>query len=1097
MSRIRYSVEPGPIWAGWRHLESIVDGLESDAMREASIDAQSLGDEAGRVIAYVQAKAPGLLDVSADAVRGAPPPELSVLLDGIREQVPPNRSFALRRRFLEVIDAGNRAGRFTLKIPYLPAPAPPPPPSPFLHEHFEAMCGQQGLVDAFNGSLEDTSALTPEAWWGRVMFSAIFYGALVKPRWLLAIPDALGASGAPDEADAEAAASRREALDEPLRWLWLEPRAESSKARRGAPRRWFPDPLSRLLLVRGRADGLPKFPERGSALHRRVMAPLRAYAQARGFEALLPSGIRAILRPAVTRLSLYAPGWLVAYADERLPGASLPPAAWQRLIEPPTTIKVSLAKPEKPRVGSGPIEFDDGIDPDESEEMSEEDHSAEWPWQLRDLARIVLAGDDNLKENIAHWHEAQAERLLPSIARVAQWIERRLLTPGRARRELRYRTIYQMLNGGAGRVVGLLANRDPALLDDALEYVELYETALEDAPTLGVRRKVARALRSFHAFLMEEHSAPELEPSTFVVTGKGRAEVDANVVAVDTFFRALNWLRMNATVRHGEEVAKQLGFIASLGFFAGLRRSEAIGVLAGDIDLLGDEMLYLAVRPNKLRKIKTKAGHRTIPLHLLMAPEERKALAKRRNDRARQWNGLDNPLFPDFIKHGKVNDKDPRLQMIAEALQRVTGDPTMRYHHLRHSFASWQALKFCVAEYGADFLPDWFLPTEHDRRRWKAAVHERREVLGRAPSNRRSLLQVSALMGHSGLDVTMDSYIHFADFVLGRLIRRMSPSLDRSTLIALSGYSDTRIREIAAGLGDEDAAGVLDRLADRVVLGRRHAKPTETTQTVAFGVAPQTEAPTDPFGALLDKVGTLLKARWGDKSLEAAARAASVPAPEFKAARERLRALPEGIARRSDDGSADAKSDLPPPRWPGQVALSKRTFETLWRLYREGEPGVAGVQATRRKLVAVVSDLCECWERGSALAFVTASAPQAKRWIWLLGQMGLGEGLRVEHFASGEGAGPSAKRQIDYWSKLLDVAVKRGRSAPERSSATRGSVRIRVSIELMEEVTGFGRADLMMWVRLTIITMAVFDEVGLAAGLPEPKPRVQAPAAMF
>lgn len=77
----------------------------------------------------------------------------------------------------------------------------------------------------------------------------------------------------------------------------------------------------------------------------------------------------------------------------------------------------------------------------------------------------------------------------------------------------------------------------------------------------------------------------------------------------------------------------------------------------------------------------------------------------------------------------------------------------------------------------------------------------------------------------------------------------------------------------------------------------------------------------------------------------------------------------------------------------------------------------------------------ECWERGSALAFVTSSALQAKRWMWLLGQMVLGEGLRVEQLGSDGGSVPPAKRQMDYWSKVLGVAAKRGRSAPERSPA--------------------------------------------------------------
>ena len=102
----------------------------------------------------------------------------------------------------------------------------------------------------------------------------------------------------------------------------------------------------------------------------------------------------------------------------------------------------------------------------------------------------------------------------------------------------------------------------------------------------------------------------------------------------------------------------------------------------------------------------------------------------------------------------------------------ITAEPTMRFHHCRHSFANWLYLLLSLPEKRqANFYPftrhAYFDVTNRERVMKRLALVE---------YSRKKLWAVSILLGHSSPSVTMASYIHTSEFLHPLKFANHSPS---------------------------------------------------------------------------------------------------------------------------------------------------------------------------------------------------------------------------------------------------------------------------------------------------------------------------------
>lgn len=1060
-------LEEEPVWAGWAHIVSPCEDLDELQFQTCVQDEASLSREQKETLDLVRTRAPELLPVSARGIT-LKAGVFQQLITAFGDRAPVDQRFVRLRRLLEVIDAGNRAGRFQVPIPHLPAPLPPAPASPFQHHKFKAMVALQPLINAFINSLvKPATDLKPDEWWGRTMLSALLYGGLLQSRQLLAIPKAL------------------EQADPQLRWLdlWID----TETVQQPILRRWLPDPLTRLLLIDGMRRGIPIMPSCNRIHSKQVMRLIGAYAKCAGFNPLLHKNFSGLMAASKTRLHLHLPPFLVQYAVGQHDSTSLPEGAWQRLIDPPKTVASELIRSGERNALSAnlnKIEQDDNTDDIEA-----------WPAQLRALATQVRKGEEGTRERIQLWQQEHESSLLPSIRRLAGWIYERLLKKGRGRRPLRIRTVYAMLNSIGGRLVGQLGNNDPAELEFVDAYVELYQTALEDTASLAVRRRVARSLKSFHAFLVERHGVPALEESAlFSVYGQSKSSVDANLIGIDTFFRALQWLRHTASERHGDEVAQALCRVAGLGFFAGLRRSEAVGLKIADIE--GSHHVDLLIRPNARRKLKTHSAQRVIPLSTLMPPEELRRLLEWRDQRAlmheKHLNSNDD-LFYMAPLDRTLTDTDPLMELVTEALQRATHDPGFRFHHLRHSFANWQLMKFWYAEQEASTrrLPDWLLYTEHEKSRWSIADKERKSILGGSPTNRRSLMQISRLLGHSSVDITLTHYIHLLDLLMGRTLRRMSPRLSTSILAVLTGYSDSHVRRLRSDTNlvmdrsDHSVAVDLDRFAERILAEGVHGKGLKSRQSRVSVLEPPMLSPPKTLLERLQRVAQVLNALADEPNgIDRISRYYSVSSANIQRFVECVRQLPPGITQQEGKASSSIGTEvfprLDPLKGPRQIDIAKRTADTLERLINQGDASGDQLRTVTKRLQETVNIFVSRWQSGTPLTVCITSVAEAKKWKWFLTELGLETGVVVQHHPS---CGKNARSEWDqkaYWEKALDVRIEGKPLDPISSDiASRGEIHIRVDLRRIPNMhMDHQKVTVLTGVRLVLVMWLLFRDPG-------------------
>jgi hypothetical protein len=204
--------------------------------------------------------------------------------------------------------------------------------------------------------------------------------------------------------------------------------------------------------------------------------------------------------------------------------------------------------------------------------------------------------------------------------------------------------------------------------------------------------------------------------------------------------------------------------------------------------------IELTIRKTRFGGLKSPAGTRRLPLSELLDHKETVFL--------REWLA-DRPLA--LPKSGEqllfCDGSDPMAPLseaevfepIRAALIAATGDPEIRFHNLRHSFATFLLLTLTVP------------PTENLC--WLKGVDagivssSRRVRLGFAlfgegRTGRAALHAVSQACGHSDVRVTLASYMHLADLALWSLLSRHSvqPPIPTATKAALGGITKPAVR---------------------------------------------------------------------------------------------------------------------------------------------------------------------------------------------------------------------------------------------------------------------------------------------------------------
>lgn len=679
---------------------------------------------------------------------------------------------------------------------------------------------------------------TEKARVGKLLACAIWHGALLArnfwPQWI-------------------------NALDEGLRFgssLWFEMAPldpTQAGTLEGHPRRWFADPLSQILILRWRQlTGVARL---DGALDAEEC--LASYLDPLGSHGASSPLIDGFYRAAVMRWRCRMPAVLVETALGHADTFTSTPATWERLM---TGAPIWVDAPQKTpptapirwhrRIWRGDCDlhfkmkaiFTAATKDDPILSKRQQQNRA-----VRELQALSGGGNESdVSVLMRRWCIAMLTEDLQASGK-------RGYRPGSAWNYM-FAFRREILPPGSPGEFGDLSAAD---LD------ECYREALARLPEGHRRNHLINAIQAFQRFAVIER--PELAlPTGWMNAFRSNTDGAINLISSRDYFRALAALPDRAA-----HDIRMLRICLILGFRTGLRLPEIRALTIDDVCVqgaAGAEHIELVVRNRRHNRTKTDWSRRVLPLHLLLARSEDVKQCEvseflswfRDGERLSALTGCStlfvNPDRPiERVRHGTLE------YPLNDILRRATGDATVSFGTLRHSFLSCMLATLLLPDDGTSIA----LPAGLDA---NSVSQDRKErvgpaLMGEERIGQAALHAVSQLAGHAPVETTLRHYAHLLDWVVGAFVCRPSVQLEWTVDQAhnLTGLTTSAIR---TAVQDATAVPVIEEQS----LDESYRRPTLIRSQCGKGYDGR-----DPQLAV-----------FADVILKQATRAALIGAPTFR-----------------------------------------------------------------------------------------------------------------------------------------------------------------------------------------------------------------------
>lgn len=342
----------------------------------------------------------------------------------------------------------------------------------------------------------------------------------------------------------------------------------------------------------------------------------------------------------------------------------------------------------------------------------------------------------------------------------------------------------------SSRLDGLqLATLDVYVFEDI--YTDILECCNQDNKSKSYKKAVARALREFHHFLTNYLNIDAINVQVVLGIGKGLIPVDANLINIDEFEAIYDFIpeviqQLHSTLPGQQKLIQCAQLIFMLSFRCGLRRMEVLKLKINDLSEAHSAVLM--IRPSHARRLKTKSSTRNLPLSALLSNDEIIQLVAWKKQRLIELGNhsstQDQFLFSVPELGSEFISQDTLFPIIHAAMRKVTQDETLRFHHLRHSFATWTFLRLMLSDF--DNIPTVFAKQSKTLAFLEASKSFRKKLYECSGITRRHAIAVGDLLGHSGPDISLEHYIHCCDLLLNIGMQHQAIAPNESLLRQLS-----------------------------------------------------------------------------------------------------------------------------------------------------------------------------------------------------------------------------------------------------------------------------------------------------------------------
>lgn len=511
--------------------------------------------------------------------------------------------------------------------------------------------------------------------------------------------------------------------------------------------RWFPDKISSSLI-----EGYYKVrtSERAPiATSERAMQKLLGLIGSPGQESL-----DRLAAKSKAGLTLEAPGYVAATATGDINSVSLPLSAWIR-VESGHALQGKSGAVKVPQV----FGWSPSLEGSATSLSSDESKTF-----LRLLKRIITAGKDAPRSASKGVNLQQKKTLIELLKNAVEtslawpalpkllvvWAVHLCQNGTTYKSNLAYSTIDKYLMLVANRLCPATAELGDFLDFDGDDFERLYLSIVKSEPQ-RTRFELARLLHAFHSFIIDSYLLDDLDWSVVMTAAGGSAPIayaDANYITSTEYQSALVAILQDTSLPDFQRL--QCAGLLIWGYRFGLRFGEAFRLQYQDIQREGGE-LYLWIRNTLHGEVKTNASKRVAYLLEELSDSENGVLDKLLSTVKIDFD--EDRLIPLMRSSAGSRKLQPRYliaQYLGRLLKEVTGDESIRYHHLRHGFVTRQVGALAgvkVPGFSNETLKPWVMQEYANE---KAGY---------------PLRGVSIGVGHASEVTTLGSYTHCLDLI--------------------------------------------------------------------------------------------------------------------------------------------------------------------------------------------------------------------------------------------------------------------------------------------------------------------------------------------
>lgn len=632
----------------------------------------------------------------------------------------------------------------------------------------------KGVVSALSESLKQPDC-TDDVKRGQILMSSVLYGGLLSVEGLYGL--LINSSKRPFTINGQQ--------------IWpLD--LTSCKYFHSESRLWYPDILTETLLLKNQLTEIEIKTGQKREMRKKITSLIQAVFSS------LPTSVKKTLTINKVNLSTllnvvsvhyeqFVPAFVVRYCQREFISHSLKPSALNRLAgycvlddssgNDDLAVKSTWAPSDQYLSLSN-----ETLLMNNTSEQEEDDQAASWTWVEKNLKQSDSR--ESLEHDISALLKGNTE-LEPFHRLVLMW-GIHLATVGSIDfTNLKPKRISFMMRSIGSRLSGLV-QKDDMTLYSAEDLEGLYEELLSTIASMSLKRKLASMLDRFQKYLENHHYVDAIDSREVFGIQNSPLPVDANILLVDEYLNVLQTLKGIDELDLSPDMNVIIRLMFILGYRCGLRQSEGLKLRVEDIQ--GDENCYLIIRPHQYRRLKTNNAKRYFELRHFLSHDElllfKNWLKKRRSELANKES--ESPFFFSCLSKGYTCvDADLVFPVIHNVMRSVCKDESLRYHNLRHSFATLTLLKLLKDEFCQ--LPIF----EHhpETQSWLADnVAFKQYLFASQEPTRKHLYTLSLLMGHASPETTLEHYIHCMDYVARSAIeKRIMPT--KEMLVDASGQS--------------------------------------------------------------------------------------------------------------------------------------------------------------------------------------------------------------------------------------------------------------------------------------------------------------------